>query len=264
MTDSLLYAQRIQSAILPDPDLLRSAFGEAFVLYSPKDIVSGDFYWFHRTDDAWFLAVGDCTGHGVPGALMAMVGTTLLNQIVVEQGLVSPAAILVELDNAVRRLLRQDTDRMEAPDGMDIILCRFGRTGGRLSLAGARRPLYVTTAEGVLTEYRGSRRAIGGRPGKHGLAFDETHLVVQCPVNIYLTTDGLADQPGAGHRKFGTARLRTWLQQVAALPLALQEAQLAALLAEHKGAEAQRDDITLVGVKYLGAGACQRGDVAFP
>jgi ligand-binding sensor domain-containing protein/serine phosphatase RsbU (regulator of sigma subunit) len=255
VTDSLLYAQRIQSAILPDPGLLRSAFEETFVLYCPKDIVSGDFYWFHRTDDAWFLAVGDCTGHGVPGALMAMVGTTLLNQMVVERGLVSPAAILAELDGAVRRLLRQDQDANQtgAADGMDIILCRFDRTHGGLTLAGARRPLYVVTAEGVLTEYRGSRRAIGGRPGRHGLSFEETHLVVERPVNVYLTTDGLADQPDAGHRKFGTARLRTWLQQVAALPLALQGEQLTAVLTAHMGAEPQRDDITLVGVRYPGA-----------
>ncbi|QUW04204.1 SpoIIE family protein phosphatase [Chloracidobacterium validum] len=262
VTDSLLYAQRIQAAILPEPRALAAAFGEAFVIYRPKDIVSGDFYWFHRTEAAWFLAVGDCTGHGVPGALMTMVGATLLDQMVIERGLSSPAAILSELDAAVRQLLRQDTAQSDTQDGMDIALCRFERERGCVTFAGARRPLYVVTEDGNLTEHRGSRRTIGGRHGRGGLMFEEISLVVEDSVSIYLGTDGLADQPNEERRKFGTPRLRAHLQQVAAMPFARQSERLAAELDSHMGAEPQRDDITLVGVHFAGCGAL--GGMAAP
>ncbi|OYT73347.1 MAG: hypothetical protein CFK52_01900 [Chloracidobacterium sp. CP2_5A] len=253
ITESLLYAQRIQSAILPDPSALTAAFGEAFVIYRPKDIVSGDFYWFRQSDEQWFLAVGDCTGHGVPGALMTMVGVTLLDQMVIERGLTSPAAILTELDVAVRQLLHQDAGDADTQDGMDVALCRFDLLRGSVTFAGARRPLYVVVADSVLSEYRGARRSIGERQGRQLPPFEETSLAVESAANCYFATDGLVDQPDAQRRKVGMARFRAWLQEVAALPLTIQSERLAAALDAHIGDEPQRDDITLVGVRFAGA-----------
>ncbi len=252
ITDSLLYAQAIQLAIFPTAEALNRAFSDFFILYRPKDIVSGDFYWFYETGDEWFFAVADCTGHGVPGAFMSMIGNDLLNQIVIERGVRRPAEILDGLHAGVRTALKQGTETETGigQDGMDIVLCRFEPNARRVTFAGAGRPLYIVDDAGTFTEYKGDRRAIGGgRAGRPVAPFQETAFEIGAQMTLYFSTDGFADQPGAGGKKFGSGGLRQFLQDIAGLSCAEQEARLAAELARHAGDEAQRDDITVIGVR---------------
>ncbi len=253
--DSLRYAQTMQQAILPALDDMRRGFAEVFVLWKPRDIVSGDFYWFHQTDAACLLIVADCTGHGVPGAFMAFIGNDLLNQIVVERGVDDPARILTELDAGVQRALKQSNQHgagagdSRVDDGMDIGVCRFSAEG--VTFAGARRPLYVV-ADGRVTEYPGARHPIGGRARK-ARRFENAAVAVAPNAMIYLATDGFADQPSADGKRFKTRSLIRLLEEIWAQPAAQQQAMLEACLARHAGGAAQRDDITVVGAR-LGHG----------
>lgn len=162
MLESLSYAQTIQQAMLPSTETLTAALGGHFVLWKPKDIVSGDFYWLHEQDGEVVLVVADCTGHGVPGAFMSTIGNDLLEKIVADQGVRQPAEILHQLHHGIQRVLRQG-ERQTLMDGMDAAVCTLHRETGRLVFAGARRPLYLV-ADGVLTELKGDRATVGRRP----------------------------------------------------------------------------------------------------
>lgn len=247
--ESLTYAQAIQQAMLPSEELLTAALGEHFVLWRPRDIVSGDFYWLHRRAERVILVVADCTGHGVPGALMAMIGHDLLGQIVVQQGVHQPAHILDALDDGVRRALRQDESE-QLPDGMDVAVCTIDCAAPSLTFAGARRSLYVA-ADGVLTEHKGDRQSVGGVGRERRNRRFTHHVVTAAPgAMLYLATDGFADQPDERGKKFGTRRFLDLLTRAAALPAARQRTMLEAELAAHSGGERQRDDITVLGVRW--------------
>ncbi len=244
--DSLRYAQTMQQAVLPDIKSLHATFAEAFALWKPRDIVSGDFYWFHQTERACLVAVADCTGHGVPGAFMSFIGNDLLNQIVVERKIDDPARILAELDAGVQRALKQGShESVSVEDGMDIGICRFTADG--VTFAGARRPLYAV-ADGQLTEYAGSRHPIGGRARKPR-HFENVAVAITSPMMLYLTTDGFADQPDAQGKRFKTGPLMQLLRDIATCPAGQQRAALETALAGHQGRAAQRDDITIVGLR---------------
>ena len=153
ITDSIRYAKTIQEAILPTQEHLSNLLGNFFLVFMPKDIVSGDFYWIDKKDEYIFLAVADCTGHGVPGAFMSLVGNNMLNEIVREEQEYEPERILKRLNERIRLALRQEEDANR--DGMDIGICRFkqlpnGKT--EMAFAGAKRPLYVVTPENELEE----------------------------------------------------------------------------------------------------------------
>jgi serine phosphatase RsbU (regulator of sigma subunit) len=244
--DSLRYAQTMQQAVLPDIRNLHATFAEAFALWKPRDIVSGDFYWFHQTERACLVAVADCTGHGVPGAFMSFIGNDLLTQIVVERKIDDPARILAELDTGVQRVLKQGSHgSVSVEDGMDIGICRFTADG--VTFAGARRPLYAV-ADGQLTEYAGSRHPIGGRARKPR-HFENVAVAITSPMMLYLTTDGFADQPDAQGKRFKTGPLMQLLRDIATRPAGQQRAALETALDEHQGHTAQRDDITIVGLR---------------
>lgn len=250
--DSLLYAERIQKLILPSKTTMTKYLSECFVLFHPKDIVSGDFYWFCEVDGTMVLAVGDCTGHGVPGALMSMLGIALLSQIVVEKRVLEPAIILEELHLSIRRALRQDqltATGMAAQDGMDIALCVIPPSRQLVAFAGAHNPLYYRYPEGPLTEIKADRKGIGGRQKEAKRIFARQDIYVGGGVSIYLTTDGFADQPDPTGNSYGTARLKTFLQNHADSPMNEQYVALEAELKNHCGQESQRDDIAVVGVR---------------
>lgn len=248
--DSLRYAQTMQLAVLPSLTSLRRAFSDAFILWKPRDIVSGDFYWFHQTQGMNLLVVADCTGHGVPGAFMSFIGNDLLNQIVIERGLDDPAQILAELNTGVQRALKQKgATTSSVDDGMDMAICRFTAQG--VVFAGARRPLYVVV-QGEITEYPGARHAIGGRSRKP-CHFENVALPMLPEAMLYLTTDGFADQPNVEGKRFKTRLMMNLLSNIATQPCQQQREQLEARLAEHAGAAAQRDDITIVGVRLPAA-----------
>ncbi len=248
MLESLGYARTIQQAMLPSAETLTAALGEHFVLWKPKDIVSGDFYWLHEQDGEVVLVVADCTGHGVPGAFMSTIGSDLLGKIVADRGVRQPAEILHQLHHGIERMLRQG-ERQTLLDGMDAAVCTLQRETGRLTFAGARRPLYLM-ADGVLTELKGDRATVGGssreRRPRH---FTPQQVMLTPGMMLYLTTDGFADQPNDRGKKYGTRRLLEVLASVSGLPPAEQQVRLEAELAAHMGAEAQRDDITVFGFR---------------
>lgn len=250
---SIEYARRIQQAILPRPELREALFGPHFVLYRPRDVVSGDFYWGHRVGEARFAAVVDCTGHGVPGAFMSLIAHALLQRIVAEEGVHEPAAILSRLHLRVREALRQDQPGNENQDGMDLALVRVDPD--RVLFAGARRPLWWSapaSASGQPAEFgeiKGTRASLGGgRHEKHALEFAQHSLPRVPGLRLFLASDGFADQPDHLRRPFDTTRLRALLRDTAALPPPVQLASLEHALDEYRGGAEQRDDITVVGL----------------
>ncbi|GAK50107.1 serine/threonine protein kinases [Candidatus Moduliflexus flocculans] len=247
ITSSIQYARRIQEALLPSPErMAQASLGEYFILYLPLSIVSGDFYWLAQVNDDTLTAVVDCTGHGVSGALLSMIGQMLLNKIVVEERILDPAQILERLHGDVRAALQQRTG--EAMDGMDVSLCRLHSERDRVTFAGAKRPLYHVTPQG-LQEIKGDRKPIGGRQKEDYRAFTNRDIAVKPGDMLYLCSDGLADQPDPDEQKFGSPQLRAVLAELAPLPLDTQKARVIERLQAHQRHEPQRDDITMLGIR---------------
>ncbi|MEM9981499.1 MAG: SpoIIE family protein phosphatase, partial [Bacteroidota bacterium] len=240
----------IQRAILPDDKNLAQVFKEHFVLFKPKDVVSGDFYWMEDTGDSTFIAVIDCTGHGVPGAFMSMIGKTLLDKLLLLKKSPSPAKLLDNLHEEVEQVLRQqDSDNR---DGMDICLVEIKRevaNSRQVTFVGAKRPLYVyRTAQKTIEQIKGDRKSIGG------IRLDQTpftnqQLSLQPDDVLYLTSDGYIDQSDKERKKFGNTQFVELLQEVATEPLRIQKKILEKALTDHQQDTLQRDDILIVGVK---------------
>ncbi len=249
IVDSIRYAERIQKAVLPSLADARRLIPDCFILYEPRDIVSGDFYWVQPAGAATLLVVADCTGHGVPGAFMSLIGNDLLNQIVIERGLHDPARILNELHAGIVAALSQGDDQTAAgiEDGLDAGVLWLDIAGRRARYAGARRPLYHAR-RGTLSEIKGDLASVGGtrrrerRYVEHALALESGDM-------LYLTTDGFADQNDGDGKKYGTRRLRDLLRAIADQPLSGQSAALQAALRAQVGAGRLRDDVTIVGVR---------------
>ncbi|MCB1178933.1 MAG: SpoIIE family protein phosphatase, partial [Leptospiraceae bacterium] len=245
ITDSIKYAQNIQFAILPAWSELTSNYTDIFVLYSPKDIVSGDFYWFTETKNAKIIAAVDCTGHGVPGALMSMIGNTILNQIVNEKNISDPGKILTLLNQEVRSVLRQDLEETNSTDGMDLCICKI--EGDTLYYAGAKRPVYFVT-NGELEENKCDRYSIGGRQsGEKEFKTFTREIDKSKRTMVYLTTDGYADQPNEDRTKIGSRNLQALFREIGHLNCDKQKEKLLAHLENHSAGQPQRDDITIIG-----------------
>ncbi|MCS7188571.1 MAG: tetratricopeptide repeat protein [Bacteroidia bacterium] len=259
--ESIQYARRIQLAILPDLTSFYERFPESFVLYLPRDVVSGDFYYFYPLNSCQsLLAVADCTGHGVPGAFMSLIGSTLLNRIAQEEGPKEPAFILQRLDEELRTTLHHTASTQEKiKDGMDIALCLLDTQKRELYFAGARRPLFLFTPEGEFVELKGSRRSIGGDIVQQELAFEGHVISLRPGISFYLFSDGIVDQfgwerePGKEPRraKFMPKRLRQLLQNSYTLPAAAQKEKIENTLTEWRGNIEQIDDICIIGVRYM-------------
>ncbi len=250
ITESIRAARMIQRAILPTPEQLKACFKDYFVLFLPKDIVSGDFYWMSRTEQRTFIAVVDCTGHGVPGAFMSMIGSALLNKIVNEQQKVNPAHILELLNKGIVTALRQyeSGDR----NGMDICFCSLENqeNGVKLTYAGAKSPLYFKTkSEEKLQILKPSISLIGGGFHKHQHPFKNQEISLQTNDIVYLSTDGFIDQNNKKRTKFGKASFIRLLQSVSVLSCSEQYQTLTEALNIHQQDEAQRDDITVLGIQ---------------
>jgi ligand-binding sensor domain-containing protein/serine phosphatase RsbU (regulator of sigma subunit) len=246
--DSMRYAQKIQKAMLPMKEKMSKELQEYLVIYKPKDIVSGDFYWFDAIDDHYFLAVADCTGHGVPGALLSMMGYMMLDEVVNERHVFDPAMILAHLHQGFRYALKQEMEENDTYDGMDIGLCRIDLPTEKVTFAGARHSL-LYVRESKLIEIKGDRNSIGGRQKKVKHVFTNHEIGIENEIMIYLKTDGFADQHDPLNHKYGSRRLKEFFQTHAHLSADQQEDVLLKELQRHQANEEQRDDITILGIR---------------
>ena len=250
ITQSISYAQTLQQAILPTSEHLDQLFEEHFVLYRPKDIVSGDFYWVSQQGDYRFVATVDCTGHGVPGAFMSMIGNTLLNEIINSKHVFEPSEILEQLNIAIQNALNQAETTNK--DGMDICLCRLKNLPNQtveVVFAGAKRPLWYYHPEKMgIQVVAGTRKGIGGFFSSDK-SFGQEKMEFPIGTVLYLTSDGFEDQNNARGRKFTSKVLKDWLFSQAKRTLVKQCTELKRALNQFQGEEDQRDDITMLGIK---------------
>ncbi|MBI2269693.1 MAG: SpoIIE family protein phosphatase [Bacteroidetes bacterium] len=252
ITSSIEYARKIQDAILPPLNDIFRAFPESFVLYKPRDIVSGDFYWFYEKGNKKVIAAVDCTGHGVPGAFMSMIGHNLLNQIVIENGITEAAEILNQLHKGVQAALKQGQIGVESKDGMDVSLCVFDTQKNELQYAGAYRTLYVLSdnVPDVIQKINGDKFPIGGSHFGQERSFTQHSRQLKKGDVIYMFTDGFADQFGGENgKKFMVKRFAEMLTRQWKLPLNKQHEMLEEAFSAWKGKNEQVDDVLIVGIK---------------
>jgi serine phosphatase RsbU (regulator of sigma subunit) len=248
ITDSIRYAKRIQAAILPPSPMVRSCFPDHFILYRPKDIVSGDFYWVAGHAGKVMIAAVDCTGHGVPGAFLSIIGHSALNKAVKQEGLTRPSDILEALNREVTLTLRQDGNA-ELKDGMDIALCAYDAAAGTLQFAGAFNPLFVVR-NGALEEIKGNRNPVGSTVKGETPIFTNHELKVSKGDVFYLFSDGYSDQfGGKDGKKFKISRMKELLVEVHNKPLDAQQALIERALEDWRGNLEQVDDVLVIGVR---------------
>jgi CheY-like chemotaxis protein/tetratricopeptide (TPR) repeat protein len=257
ITDSIQYAQRIQRAILPPKNLLDSLLHDYFVLYRPKDIVSGDFYWITKKGNILILAAADCTGHGVPGGFMSMLGVAFLNEIVnkivINRHISSLQAdsILNELRINVTRSLHQKGRREEPKDGMDMALCIIDFEENKLQFAGARNPLLIIR-NGEIIHYKADRMSVS-YSHKMNIPFTRYNINLEVNDALYIFTDGYYDQFGGEEdTKFGINKLKELILNIYQKPMSEQREILISKHEEWKGERNQLDDILIIGFKYTG------------
>ena len=254
MTDSIKYAKNIQEALLPAITGLQKDFPESFVLYMPKDIVSGDFYWFANRDGKTLFAAADCTGHGVPGAFMSIIGNSLLNEIIGEQHIYQPAEILNHLHVGVKNALNHNKGESERRDGMDIALCSFNKENLTLDYAGANRALWIyrkdTTDKAEII--KPDKNPIGGIEHDFEVKRQFTNHTVQLQKGdcVYIFSDGYADQFGGEKgKKFMVANLQRTFAEITDKPMQEQYQHLYNVFANWRGSYEQIDDVLVIGVR---------------
>jgi ligand-binding sensor domain-containing protein/serine phosphatase RsbU (regulator of sigma subunit) len=250
ITDSINYAKRIQSSILPDINKLKENFNEAFVIFHPRDIVSGDFYWFDKVDnDKFVLVCADSTGHGVPGAFMSMIGSTLLQDIVTRKKISLPSHVLGLLDKQIFSTLNQNVDHLGVSnDGMDMVVCEFNIRTRHVRFASAMRPIIIVMA-GEPYYIKGNRSSVGGESVIEKY-FDDQEYYLNEGDSLYLFSDGFPDQfGGSDGKKMKIARLKSLIEHISHLPMKEQELMIRKFYNEWKGDYEQVDDILLIGVR---------------
>lgn len=248
--DSINYAKKIQDAILPLDDEIRRALPQSFVLFKPRDVVSGDFYWFNKKDDIVYMAAVDCTGHGVPGAFMSMIGNSLLNEIVSKKGNHDAASILKRLHTGVRKSLKQDRDSYESKDGMDLSLVAIDTVKNTLQYAGAKRPLFVFR-NGEFEEVKADKQSIGGLEMEDDYQFHNHAFELKKGDTFYLFTDGYVDQFGGEKgKKYSSKRLRETLADIQSLSMKEQGSKLNSDIDQWKINTEQIDDILVIGLRF--------------
>ncbi|MGK7394265.1 MAG: SpoIIE family protein phosphatase [Candidatus Cyclobacteriaceae bacterium M3_2C_046] len=257
ITSSINYAKRIQEAFLPNLDLIQTHLPESFVYFNPRDLVSGDFYWFKYVapvDDDFFsikekiiISAVDCTGHGVPGAFMSLIGMELLNQIVNLKGITSAERILNELHRQIRHSLDQESSQNR--DGMDMSLCVIHKEERALEFAGAKNPL-IYIQNGELFHLKGDKMPIGGQQNEDKREFTPHRISLKVPTTVYLLSDGIQDQfGGPENRKFMIKKLKALLLEIHQRPMEEQYAIIEDTVEQWKGQNKQVDDMLIIGFK---------------
>lgn len=250
ITDSINYARRIQRAILPSIQNFRRAFPISFIFYRPKDIVSGDFYWIERFGDDVLVAVVDCTGHGVPGAFLSIVGSNLLNQAVNEHGISKPSLILNEMNKGLAKLIRNQND-IDIKDGMDMALCAWNSKTGILQFAGANNPVWIIRKdESILTEVKGDKMPIGSYGETENTLFTNHEIHLRSGDRFYLSTDGYADQFGGSQgKKLKKSGMKDIVLETFKADVAQQRKEIERHFDEWSLGFEQVDDVLLIGVE---------------
>ncbi|HUX95102.1 MAG TPA: response regulator [Bacteroidales bacterium] len=248
ITCSIQYASRIQNALMPPNDNIKRILPSHFIFTKPKDIVSGDFYWLACKDDKVIIAVADCTGHGVPGAFMSILGVSFLNEIVNKAVTIRANELLNQLSGQVIKSLHQTGKDDKSRDGMEMTMCVIDFSKNKLQFSGAFRPLYLIR-NSELKEFKGDNMPVGIYEHEDQ-SFTNTELLIEKNDIIYLFTDGYADQLGGGERKtFRSVNFKKLLIDIHILPMDEQKIALEKRYEEWKGEIEQVDDILIVGIK---------------
>jgi ligand-binding sensor domain-containing protein/serine phosphatase RsbU (regulator of sigma subunit) len=249
ITDSINYAKRIQTSILPDFSRVQETFSDAFLFFRPRDIVSGDFYWFDKIDDDRFMLVcADSTGHGVPGAFMSMIGSTLLQDIVTRQHVYKPSEILTRLDKQIFSTLNQNVELGVSNDGMDVVICEINAKTRHIRFASAMRPVIIVM-DNEPYYIKGNRSSVGGESVIEKY-FDDQEYYLNTGDTIYMFSDGLPDQfGGTDGKKMKIARLKKLIEDVSNLSMSGQKEVIAKFYDEWKGNHDQVDDVLLIGIR---------------
>lgn len=249
LEDSITYSFRIQKAILPPDYYVKSLLPNSFIFYKPKDIVSGDFYFIERLNNKVIFSVVDCTGHGVPGAMMSVIGYNLLSQAVKIKGMSDPSQILTFLDEGVTETLRQYKNESGVKDGMDLTVCTIDLDRKILQVAAAYNPLYISR-KGEIHKIKADRFPIGSNFDGKADEYSNYEVMLEPGDNLYLTTDGFADQFGGPKgKKYKLRPMREFLQSISSLSVEEQHQQVEKEFLEWMGANEQVDDVCLMGLK---------------
>jgi len=272
ITDSINYAKRIQNAMLPDTAILAENFPESFVFFRPKDTLSGDFYWFKKVDDTFYISAADCTGHGIPGALLSMIGIEKLNNIVHKN--IDPSEVLKRLNKRIKLALSESTLYSQSNDGMDISLCSI-KTGVNkvpnskeavidineennstdslhINFSGANRPLMIIRkGEAIITEIKGTKKAIGGLTTGVIRSFENNELAIKKGDTIYISSDGYSDQfGGVQNKKLTTKGFKQLLLGMQAMNMQEQQIYIANFIETWQGKHEQIDDMLVIGIRF--------------
>jgi serine phosphatase RsbU (regulator of sigma subunit) len=243
---SLRYAQMIQRALMPDPAILKGRLKDFFILFLPRDIVSGDFYYAFRTRQKMCIAAGDCTGHGVPGALMSILGISFLNEIMQSDINLNANRILNLMREKIMQALHQTGNSNDAQDSIDIGLCIIDYSTGKLQYSGANRPL-IMIRKGELTEFKPDKMTLGVAPVKEA-SFTNNCIETQPGDLFYLFSDGFSDQFGEiTDKKFKYKHFKRIIHSFEVLPMAQQKQHLENAFNEWKGKAQQVDDVLVIG-----------------
>jgi len=247
--DSINYAKRIQESILPADEMIQKVFGDSFIFYRPKDIVCGDFYWFAQRGDEALIAAVDCTGHGVPGALMTVIGNSILNQVMAAGDTTDPAGILTQLDKKLLETFKQHGN-VSTNDGMDAAIVRYRISKREITFAGAKRPMYIFK-NGEMLELKGNKSPIGSFNHNFDKLFTTQKMTVNAGDTIYLFSDGLQDQFGGDSgKKFMIKRFRDLLVDIQSISMKEQLKILEKEMDAWQGRYEQTDDMLLVGIRF--------------
>jgi serine phosphatase RsbU (regulator of sigma subunit) len=249
VTDSIRYAKRIQTAIFANPQEISHSFPNSFLFFRPKDIVSGDFYWYGEVEGKKIIMAADCTGHGVPGAFMTVMGNNFLDEIVNEKKITAPDRILQELDRKIISTLQKQGSAEKREDGMDITILSIDEKHNTLSFAGAKNPLYYIQ-DNELKEIKGSKFPVGSSQFNTPKVFEKHEVPYQTNDIFYIFTDGYQDQfGGEDGKKYMTKNFRNFLFNISGKEFPFQEKSLESELNRWKGAFRQTDDILVIGIK---------------
>jgi serine phosphatase RsbU (regulator of sigma subunit) len=245
---SIEYAKRIQLAILPERKIIFRHFPDAFIFYQPKDIVSGDFYWFGEVNEKKILAVVDCTGHGVPGAFMSMIGHNILNHIILENKVTDPSEILMQLNQSVKAALKQENKDQDTRDGMDVALCVIDAEKKEMVFAGAFRPMYLIKGNS-LEKIEGDKFPIGGGYNEE-VKFTNHYRKLNSGDSFFIHSDGIVDQfGGVKGKKFMGKQLQSILVENGHLSMQELKKLIIEKFNTWMGDLEQVDDVLIIGVR---------------